>query len=66
MELNPVFSKDVMYGVPELYKEILNQIITQVEQMDQDEDGAGSFKNESSNMIFSDSFMNENQAQPEQ
>jgi len=59
MELNPVFSKDVMYGVPELYKEILNQIITQVEQMDQ-EDGAGSFKNESSNMIFSDSFMNEN------
>lgn len=60
MELNPVFSKDVMYGVPELYKEILNQIITQVDQMDQDEDGVGSFKNESSNLIFSDSFMNEN------
>lgn len=33
--------------------------------MDQDEDGVGSFKNESSNMIFSDSFINENQVQPE-
>lgn len=31
MELNPIFSKDVMYGVPEVYKEILNQIITQVD-----------------------------------
>lgn len=29
------------------------------------EDGNGSFKNESSNMIFSDSFINENQVVPE-
>ena len=47
-----------MYGVPELYKDLLNGIIQQVDLLEHTEGEVSG-----SNMIFSDSFINENKVE---